>query len=126
MMVSGMVTFKVQLWPLKDGDGYTEVEADTPKEAAEQLYGVALNEEGGMGQLRARVRYGPSDIWHFYAAASVPKVPTNDVLTQLKAVPGRTSGSIYLVRLGFIFSAKPMAPSCSLYRMTCLILCVQS
>jgi hypothetical protein len=48
-MVSGMVTFKVQLWPLKDGDGYTEVEADTSKEAAEQLYGEALNYGLGFG-----------------------------------------------------------------------------
>ncbi len=54
-----MTTFQVQLWPEGqqwDGQPYQKVEAATPKEAAEKLYGKPLQDRGADFQRRALVR----------------------------------------------------------------------
>ncbi len=53
-----MTTFQVQLWPEGrwDGQPYQKVEAATPKEAAEKLYGKPLQDRGANFQIRAQVR----------------------------------------------------------------------
>jgi hypothetical protein len=51
-------TYWVQLWPdgKWDGNPYQKVEAGSPKEAAERLYGAPLQEQGSLHQIRAQVR----------------------------------------------------------------------
>jgi hypothetical protein len=48
----------VQLWPdgRWDGKPYKQVDASSPKEAAEKLYGRSLQEQGGRHKIRAQVR----------------------------------------------------------------------
>lgn len=51
-------TYWVQLWPdgKWDGKPYQQVNAGSPKEAAEKLHGGCLHEQGGRYQIRAQVR----------------------------------------------------------------------
>jgi hypothetical protein len=52
-----MATFQVQLWPDGQWDQkpFRKVDAATPKEAAEKLYGKPLRERGANALIRARV-----------------------------------------------------------------------
>ena len=64
-----MAIFRVQLWPNGkwDGQPYQKVEATSAREAAETLLCVPLDERGGGGQIRARVRpFGQGDAIEFY------------------------------------------------------------
>ena len=53
-----MAIYQVQLWPDGKSDNlpYRKVEASSPKEAAEKLYGKPLQDHGAQSQLRAMVR----------------------------------------------------------------------
>lgn len=69
-----METWQVQLWPdgQWDGQPHKKIEANSAKEAAEQLYGGPLSEVGSMHQLRATVRMRRGTVWSpvpFYAPA---------------------------------------------------------
>jgi hypothetical protein len=69
-----MQTYWVQLWPdgKWDGNPYQTVDASSPQEAAETLYGRPLDERGSNHQLRAQVRVaGMSSGIVFYDRAAV-------------------------------------------------------
>jgi hypothetical protein len=51
-----MMFYRVKLWPDQSLDRYTSVEADSPLQAAEKLYGHLLDSVGSNGQLRVLVQ----------------------------------------------------------------------